>query len=64
MWVATRQRFSGCGEWRCAYKLRLSAAMYAQMYAQPLGYNSGGEVSPYSSEPQHSKAPSMVTPHV
>jgi hypothetical protein len=32
--MASRQRFSGCGESRCAYKLRLSAAMYAQMYAQ------------------------------
>ena len=34
---ASRQRFSGCGESRGAYKLRLSAAMYAQMYAQTLG---------------------------
>ena len=37
MGQAVRQRFSGCGERRCAYKLRLSAAMYAQMYAQLLG---------------------------
>ena len=37
---ASRQRFSGCGERRCAYKLRLSAAMYAQMYAQTWGQQS------------------------
>ena len=34
---ASRQRFSASGERRCAYKLQLSAAMYAQMYAQSLG---------------------------
>lgn len=32
--MAFRQRFSGYGEGRRAYKLRLSAAMYAQGYAQ------------------------------
>ena len=40
--LAFRQRFSGCGERRCAYKLQLSAAMYAQMYAQTWGHSSGG----------------------
>jgi hypothetical protein len=35
--MASRQRFSVCGESRCAYKLRLPAPIYAQMYAQSWG---------------------------
>jgi hypothetical protein len=35
--MASRQCFSGCEESCCAYKLRLSAAIYDQMYAQTLG---------------------------
>ena len=37
---ASRHRFSPPGERRCAYKLQLSAAMYAQMYAQSLDHQS------------------------
>jgi hypothetical protein len=37
MGVASCQRFSGYGERRCAYKLRPSAAMVAQMYTQTVG---------------------------
>jgi hypothetical protein len=36
MGMASRQRFSGCGESRCAYKLRLSAAIYVQTRGQQL----------------------------
>ena len=61
---ASRQRFSGCGERRCAYKLRLSAAMYAQMYAQSWGHSSGGLAWPSSSHPQHSMVPPLVTPQL
>ena len=61
---AFRQRFSGCGESRCANKLRLSAAMYAQMYAQSWGHSSGGVDSPYQSSPQHCTLPEESMPQV
>jgi len=44
--------------------LRLSAAMYAQMYAQTWGHSSGGLDIPPASLPQHSTVPDVVTPQV
>jgi hypothetical protein len=59
---ALRQRFSGCGESRCAYKLRLSAAMYAQMYAQSwVRFRVGVDWSKVSC-PYHSMLTLLVMP--
>ena len=48
---ASRQRFSGCGEQRYAYKLQLSAAMVAQMYAQTWIQHSA--LLPTTAKPDH-----------